>query len=430
MTKLGTETCRTLGINGLGRIGKLALWLEVAGRRFDRIVVNTGRQVGQGLDDLLHYIAHDSTYGSLSRWLYGHRGGPGAMPPEPLIEVVDQAGRDGSQHTVRIDGVEVRLLTRQRDPHEIGWVEHGVRVVADTTGRFRDPTAPSGTPGGSLQGHLEAGAQVVVASSPFKLNSSSRRPPDDSVMLIYGINHEAFDPTRHCLVSAASCTTTALAHMILPLLAHELTHRMLTASMSTIHAATNSQSVLDTVPKAGARDQRKTRSVLNNIILTSTNAAQALEQVLPEIATIGFLADSVRVPIPTASLIILNCTFQSKLDAHGSSLINRDTINRIFTEHARSITSGIQFTDRQNVSTDMVGEQAAVVIEGAETHARTGFTRVDLDELGLPRELLGDRHEIEVPVTHLKLFGWYDNELGSYTRRMCELIHHIADRIG
>jgi glyceraldehyde 3-phosphate dehydrogenase len=200
--------------------------------------------------------------------------------------------------------------------------------------------------------------------------------------------------------------------------------------MSTIHAATNSQSVLDTVPRAGAGDLRKTRSVLNNIILTSTNAAQALEQVLPEIATIGFLADSVRVPIPTASLIILNCTFQSRLDAYGSSLINRDAINRIYRDYAQSPLSGVLLSEHQNVSTDMVGEQAAVVIEGTETHARTGFTRVDLDELGLPGDLLPDQREIEVPVTHLKLFGWYDNELGSYTRRMCELIHHVADRIG
>lgn len=423
MAALSGASSRALGINGLGRIGKLTLWYEVASRRFDRIVVNTGRKVGRGLDDLIHYIEHDSTYGSLSRWLHGHRAA--FEGPRSQVEVIDAA-----EQRVRIDGIEVQLLTEHRDPREIGWSEHDVRLVVDTTGRFRDPTETSGKPGGSLQGHLEAGAQVVLVSSAFKIRDSSRKLPDDSVMLIYGINHKTFDPTQHCLVSAASCTTTALAHMMLPLLNHELTHKMLTASMSTIHAATNSQSVLDTVPKAGAKDLRKTRSALDNIILTSTNAAQALEQVMPEIATIGFLADSVRVPIPTASLIILNCTFQSRLDGYDNSLINREVINGIYREYAQEPSSGVALSECQNVSTDMIGEKAAVVIEGTETHARTGFTRVNLEELGLPEELLSGRREIEVPVTHLKLFGWYDNELGSYACRMSQLCHYVADRIG
>jgi glyceraldehyde 3-phosphate dehydrogenase len=203
---------------------------------------------------------------------------------------------------------------------------------------------------------------------------------------------------------------------------------MLTASMSTIHACTNSQSVLDKVPKTAAKDLRKTRSVLNNIILTSTNAAQALEQVMPQISTIGFLADSVRVPTSTASLIILNCTFQSRLDEYGNSLINRDSINGIYREYGRDPASGVLYTDRQNVSTDMIGELAAVVIEGHDTHSRTGFTRVNLAELGL--EVPANLEQIEVPVTHVKLFGWYDNELGSYVNRMSDLCHHVADRIG
>ena len=84
------------------------------------------------------------------------------------------------------------------------------------------------------------------------------------------------------------------------------------------------------------------------------------------------------------------------------------------------------YTEDQNVSTDMIGELAAVVIEGWETHARTGFTRVDLSSLGV----VGDAGVVDVPVTHLKLFGWYDNELGSYTRRMSQLCHYLADRAG
>jgi glyceraldehyde 3-phosphate dehydrogenase len=419
MGSVGATSGDTVGINGLGRIGKLTVWYEVATRRFRRLVVNTGREVGRSPDDIAHYLERDSTYGSLGRFLHGFAAASGPSP----VRVVD---RDAG--LLDVAGVEVQLLTEARNPADIGWRRHGVGLVYDTTGVFRDPTQPAGVAGGSLQGHLEAGARVVINSSAFKLKQKGVRLPEDAVMLIYGINHDAFDPGRHTLISSASCTTTALAHMILPLLNHELTHRMLTASMSTVHAATQSQSVLDTVPKAGAKDLRKTRSVLNNIILTSTNAAQALEGVIPEIRSIGFLADSVRVPIPTASLIILNCTFQSKLDASGQSLINRDSVNDIYRGHGESPGSGVLFSTDQNVSTDMIGEMAAVVIEGAETHARTGFTKVDLEALGL--DLAGRPPEVEVPVTHLKVFGWYDNELGSYTRRMCELGHFVADRVG
>jgi glyceraldehyde 3-phosphate dehydrogenase len=407
-----------LGINGLGRIGKLTVWHEASAKRFERLVVNTGREIGTSIDAAAHYLSTDSTYGSVGRFLHGYN------DAEDCIEVLDREAA-----LLSVDGTEVQLLTESRNPKDIGWAQHGVKIVIDTTGRFRDPTLPAGHPGGSIQGHLEAGAQLVLVSAAFKMKDRSARMPDDAAMLIYGINHDAFDPRAHCMISAASCTTTALAHMMLPLLNHELTHTMLTASMSTVHASTNSQSVLDSVPKTGAKDLRKNRSVFNNIILTSTNAAAALEHVMPEIATIGFLADSVRVPLNTASLIILNCTFQSKLDEYGNALINRHSVNDIFAEYARDPDSGVLFSEEQNVSTDMIGEPAAVVIEGSETHARTGFTRVNLAELGLT-ELDPEHLQVEVPVTHLKLFGWYDNELGSYTRRMSQLCHYRADRLG
>ena len=407
---------RALGINGLGRIGKLTVWQEVAAGRFRRLVVNTGRVVGRSIHDVAHYLDVDSTYGCVGRFLEGHAG------QRDAVRVVDaDAGM------LDIAGVEVRVLTEHRNPKDIGWAEHGVDLVVDTTGKYRDPTLPAGHPGGSLQGHLEAGARRVLVSAAFKIKDSSARLPDDAVMLIYGINHHAFETSHHSMVSAASCTTTALAHMVLPLLNHELTHTMLTASMSTIHACTNSQSVLDAVPSTGAKDLRKNRSVLDNIILTSTNAAQALEQVIPEIASIGFLADSVRVPISTASLIILNCTFQSKLDDYGNSLINRDSVNAIYRDFASGSGSGVVVSETQNVSRDMVGETSAVVIEGFETHARTGFTRVNLTDLGITA---ADPAVVEVPVTHVKIFGWYDNEYGSYTRRMSELLHFIDDRVG
>jgi len=110
--------------------------------------------------------------------------------------------------------------------------------------------------------------------------------------------------------------------MIKPLLEHEATNIILTASMSTIHAVTNSQSVLDKVPKAGESDLRKNRSILNNIILTSTNAAKALGDVIPEVQNIGFMADSIRVPTNTMSLIVLNVTFQTRMNKRGVRMLS------------------------------------------------------------------------------------------------------------
>jgi len=408
----------TLGINGLGRIGKLTVWYEVLAGRFKRLVVNTGRPVGRSTDDLVGYLESDSTYGNLGQFLSGARG---ERHPVTVISA--------EPPVLEVAGVRIEILTTARDPRQIGWAERGVSLVVDTTGVFRDPAAPSDKPGGSLRGHLESGARAVIVSSAFKVKGTASQWPEDSTMLIHGINHHAFDPRNHCLVSAASCTTTALAHMMLPLLNHELTRRMLTASMSTIHAVTNSQSVLDSVPGAGAKDLRKTRSALTNIILTSTNAAQALEHVIPTIRDIGFIADSVRVPVPTASLIILNCTFQTRLNEAGESAISRKTLNGIYRDYAKLPGSGVRYTERQNVSSDMIGEPYAAVIEAAETHTRTGLLSIDLAELGLGSADNGFQGPVDIPVTHAKIVGWYDNELGSYTKRMSELCHFVADRL-
>ena len=257
--------------------------------------------------------------------------------------------------------------------------------------------------------------------------------PDDSVLLIYGINHELFDPARHDLVSAASCTTTALAHMVKPILDRLQYSNVLTASMSTVHAVTNSQSVLDNVPKAGAKDLRRSRSILNNVILTSTNAGAALEQVIPEIAEVGFMADSVRIPVPTESLIILNMTFQSRLAEDGGSTVTRQALNDIYRSAAEGEARGLLiYSDEQNVSADVSGMKAAVVIEGVETHTRTGFVDLDLRGLtGLDPAVLAATGApvIQVPVTHAKVCGWYDNEYGSYTNMLGDLTQYVRTRM-
>jgi glyceraldehyde 3-phosphate dehydrogenase len=210
--------------------------------------------------------------------------------------------------------------------------------------------------------------------------------------------------------------------MMRPLLDRDLTRQMITAGMSTVHAATNSQPVLDALPKAGAKDLRKTRSALDNIIITSTNAARTLEEVMPDIARIGFMADSVRIPTSTVSLIILNLTFQTDMDHEGRPSIDRDTINTIYREASEGEGRGlIRYSEEQNVSADIIGEDAAVVIEAVETHTRTGF--VDVRPPG------GESEAIRIPVTHVKVFGWYDNEMGSYTFRMGELTSHLAKNL-
>jgi glyceraldehyde 3-phosphate dehydrogenase len=407
---------RTLGINGLGRIGKLTLWHHLGRDDFDTFVVNTGRPVGTSLDSVVQYLSKDTTYGALHRFLFGRSG------------VRDMSVVDEERGLISAYGKQIVILREARNPRDIPWREHGVALVVDCTGTFRDPHTEPDAPKGSLRGHLVAGASAVVQSSPFKTKQKGTPLPDDSAILIHGINDYEFDPARHKLVSAASCTTTALAHMMRPLLDRDLTRDMITAGMSTIHAVTNSQPVLDAVPKAGATDLRKSRGALGNVVLTSTNAAAALEQVMPEIGRIGFMADSVRVPTSSVSLIILNVTFQSQSLPDGTVSLERDTVNAIYREAAEGEAKGLlKYTDEQNVSADMLGEDAAVVIEGAETHTRTGFMN-----LRLPPSLTDSpqaEDSVRIPLTHVKIFGWYDNEMGSYTYRLGELTIRAAKNL-
>jgi len=413
----GDKTAHPLGINGLGRIGKLTLWNNLLTRRFDRIIVNTGREVGKSLDDLVQVIETDSTYGTLGRFLHGYTG-------KCEIKVAD-----ADQAILEINGITVKILREARNPKDIAWRKEGVRLVVETTGQFLDPTVPADFKSGSLRGHLEGGAEKVLASAPFKIKDKSKEMPDDSVLLVQGINHTDFDPSRHHVISAASCTTTGLAHMIKPLLESKETSHILTASMSTIHAATNTQSVLDSVPKTGASDLRKNRSVMNNIILSTTGSAKALEKVLPEIKRVGFMADSVRIPTSTVSLIILNLTFHTPLDANGEPVINHLLLNEIYRKAGEGSQKGmLVYSDRQNVSSDLIGVPAAVVIEGHESHTRTGFINLPpetLASVGLPADA-----EVQIPVTHAKLFGWYDNEYGSYVNCLGELTGYIARNMG
>jgi glyceraldehyde 3-phosphate dehydrogenase len=407
---------RVLGINSLGRIGKLTLWHHIHRKHFGGIVVNQGREIGCDLDAVAQTIENDSTYGKMHTFLWG-------IASKPRIKIVDRAAGK-----LMIDEIPVVILREHRNPIDIPWRDYGVKIVVDCTGQFLDPTLTSEEGKGSLRGHFKGGAKVVIASSAFKVKNKALSIPEDAVTLIYGVNHHAFEVSKHCLISAASCTTTALAHMLHPLLENERTNRILTASMSTIHAATNSQPVLDNVPQAGDKDLRKSRSVLDNIILTSTNAAKALSTVIPEINDIGFMADSVRIPMKTESLIILNITFQMGLDAKGKlHTLTRTDLNDIYRQAEREQEPGmLVYSDAQNVSRDVSGINASVVIEGEFNHTRTAFLEVDVGQL-TSGSVQSGKKTLSVPVVHAKIFGWYDNEYGSYTNRVGDLAAYLAN---
>jgi len=402
-----------LGLNGLGRIGKLSLWNHVSRQFFSEIVVNLGRNVGGGLEDIAASIEKDSTYGRLSMYLHGHKGG----------RVIENLNEEKGSMT--INGVPVTFLRKARNPKDIDWQANQVRLVVDTTGAFKDPTADPNEGKGSARGHLMAGAEKVMVSAPFKIQAKGLDMPEDAITMVMGINDDEYDPAKHNVISAASCTTTCLSYMIKPLLDHFGAGRMLSASMVTVHAATGSQEVLDRLPAAGASDLRKNRSILNNIILTTTGAAKALSLVIPEMKSIGFIAESVRIPTSTGSLIVLVLNFQDELD----NPIKRTLLNSIYEEYAKT-SPYLVFSKEQNVSSDIIGlPKAAVVIESTEIHTRTATIRVNLQNLKNFKFEEGASPILDVPLTQTVIYGWYDNELGSYTNMLGELTTSVAERM-
>ncbi|MCK5437614.1 MAG: glyceraldehyde-3-phosphate dehydrogenase [Desulfobulbaceae bacterium] len=385
-----------LGINGLGRIGKLSIWDHVARKHFSAIVANIGREVGTGLEDLAGSLERDSTYGSLAYYLHGHKGGR-------VIENLNDA--DG---TMTINGMPVKILRETRNPKEIKWKENDIQLVVDTTGVFTDPTAEPDAGRGALRGHLYAGAVKTILTAPFKIKTKGASMPDDAVTMVKGINDDDYDSSRHCLISAASCTTTCLSYMIKPLMNHFGVENFMSASMITVHAATGSQQVLDRLPATNATDLRKNRSILNNIILTTTGAAKALGLVIPEMKDVGFITESIRVPTSTGSLVILILNLQDDKDNPS----DRDVINSIYKKFAES-KPYLVYSEKQNVSSDIIGSPfAATVIESTETQVRTSSV-----------------NGTDTPVTQAVIYGWYDNELGSYTNMLGERIISVAEKM-
>lgn len=413
--KNSTPVPMKLAINGLGRIGKLSLWHQVERRYFEEIVVNLGRDAGTSLEDIALFIEKDSTYGSLHRYLHGCRA-------RRVIEDLDE-----KRGRMVVNGTPVTILRQHRNPKDIGWREQGVELVLEATGQFRDPTVPADDDKGSLRGHLAAGARKVALSAPFRIEDKSRTVPDDAVTTIMGINETDYDPLHHLLVSSASCTTTCLAFMLKPLMDSFGSEQILSVSMATVHASTPSQQVLDRLPKEGARDLRKNRSIFNNIILTTTGAAETLGQVLPEMRRIPFIAESVRIPVNTGSLIILVVNFQEMVD---KPRVDRELINNVYRDYAALDPNGyLLYTEEQNVSSDIIGlYRVAAIIEGHETHTRTANALFDLSD-AVPAECLEELPEtrLEIPVTQVVIYGWYDNELGSYSNLLGDRVVSMAE---
>ena len=407
-----------LGINGLGRIGKLTLWNHIGRKYFSEIIVNIGRKAGTNLDDVALYIEKDSTYGSLHQYLHGYKA-------KRIIENIDE-----EKGKMLIDGIPVTILRESRNPRNIPWKEHGAKVVVEATGKFKDPATPHDAKEGAARGHLESGAEKVIVSAPFKLREKGIQMPVDATTVVIGINDDQYDNSKHHIISAASCTTTCLAYMIKPLLDYFGPKKILNASMATVHAATGTQEVLDRLPGAGASDLRKNRSIMNNIILTTTGAAQTLELVIPEMRQIGFSAESVRIPTSSGSLIILVVTFSDEI---GGPAISRNLINGIYRDAEQKEKRGyIKYTEEQNVSSDIIGHFGpATIIEGHETHTRTAFATLELSKFSkLPADVLKQLPAtIEIPITQAVIYGWYDNEMGSYTNMLGDLTAKIASMV-
>jgi glyceraldehyde 3-phosphate dehydrogenase len=370
-----------VGINGIGRIGKLLTWLMSSKEDLGEIVISTGRKTGKSLDDLATYLGYDSTYGPYAKFISGFR-------REKAIEIKND--------TLYLNGKKLVWMYDQdcRIPGNIPWSRYGVELVFDTTGKMTDPTKNEDN---ALRGHLN-NAKKVVLTAPFKIKNKGTMMPDDAVTVVGGVNFDKYDPAAHRIISNASCTTNCIAPPIKALVEH-FGDKFISYALTTVHAATNSQQVLDVLPKEGEKDCRKTRSIINNIIPSTTGAANAVIEVIPEIRSLGIgsQASSLRVPTNTASIVILDISLIGEYD--------NDYIHGIFRKYSERNPDIMKFSDKQLVSSDIIGSTYSTIYDALFTHRRT--TKRD-DRL----------------YTMVDLNFWYDNEFGyvSSLERLYNLI--------
>ena len=327
-----------VGVNGFGRIGRNFLRASLeSGANFEIVAIND-------LTDnatLAHLLKYDSILGRLNK---------------PVTH---------TDTTITVAGKTI-TVSAQRDPANIPWGQLGVDIVVESTGIF--------TKAADAQKHITAGAKKVIISAPAS---------DEDITIVMGVNHEKYDSANHHIISNASCTTNCLAPMA-KVLNDEF--GIVRGLMTTIHAYTNDQVILDFPHK----DLRRSRAAALSIIPTSTGAAKAISLVIPELKgkLDGF---AMRVPVPTGSATDLTVELAKEVTV--------EQINAAIKKASEGSLKGyLTYTEDPIVSADIVTDPASCIFDA-------GLTKV-----------IG---------TQVKVVGWYDNECG-YSNRLVDLIQYIG----
>jgi glyceraldehyde 3-phosphate dehydrogenase len=330
-----------VGVNGFGRIGRNFLRASLeSGASFEIVGIND-------LTDnttLAHLLKYDSILGRLKQ-------------PVTFTDT-----------TITVGGKTISV-SAERDPANIPWGKLGVDIVVESTGIF--------TKAADAQKHINAGAKKVIISAPAT---------DEDITIVMGVNHEKYEPTKHNIISNASCTTNCLAPMA-KVLNDEF--GIVRGLMTTIHAYTNDQVILDFPHK----DLRRSRAAALSIIPTSTGAAKAISLVLPELK--GKLDGyALRVPVPTGSATDLTVELAKEASVA--------EINAALKKASTGSLKGyLSYTEDPIVSADIVTDPSSCILDA-------GLTKV-----------IG---------TTAKVVGWYDNEWG-YSNRLVDLIQYIGKSI-
>ncbi|HVK60704.1 MAG TPA: type I glyceraldehyde-3-phosphate dehydrogenase [Bdellovibrionales bacterium] len=327
-----------VGINGFGRIGRV---LFRAG--FEKLEIVGINNLGDA-ETTAHLLKYDSTHG-----IFGA-----------------EVGHD--EKSLSVNGKRIPL-SAEKDPSKIPWKEWGCDIVLECTGAFKKKE--------DFMKHIEGGAKRVMVSSPAA---------GADLTIVYGINHADYDPSKHHVISNASCTTNCLAPVAKVL---NDTFGIERGLMTTVHAFTNDQRVLD----APHDDLRRARTATASIIPTTTGAAKAVTQVLPELK--GRLdGTSVRVPTQNVSLVDLTFTSQKEMTVEG--------INEAMRKAAAGSLKGVLFAEEHEL--------------------------VSVDFNGNPYSSIVDLKSTMVSGTHMaKVFSWYDNETG-FSQRMIDLAQYMAQK--
>ncbi|MFN2450730.1 MAG: type I glyceraldehyde-3-phosphate dehydrogenase [Candidatus Dormibacteria bacterium] len=331
-----------VGINGFGRIGRNVY--RAARERAPELEIVAVNDLTDART-LAHLLKHDTILGPY----------PGAVAAK--------------ESTLVVDGQTVQVLA-ERDPQRLPWGDLGVDVVVESTGFFTDADR--------ARAHLDAGARKVVISAPAK---------GEDITVCMGVNSSAYDPSAHHIVSNASCTTNCLAPVAKVLSdAFGIEYGL----MTTVHAYTNDQLILDGPHK----DLRRARAAAQSIIPTTTGAAKAVALVLPELKG-KFHGMALRVPVPVGSLV--------DLTAQLSRDVTVDDLNDEMREAAGGALEGIlAVSEEELVSADFIHDSHSSILDAPSTM------------------VIGDRM--------VKVLSWYDNEWG-YSCRVVDLVGYIGARL-